>query len=150
MISPHDMVYAECLLERWGAWWDRHIEDSGLPQTFNVWSEGRGAGGHRILCANMPARIQQVNLLVLKFPALIQQAAWAKFVFVQNVDGQYISDAVKAQLLGLPCPTFRKQVTAAKKLVLAGLRGGLDITQQKKVAFRHTAEYSLIERVLLD
>ena len=118
--------YARALLERWGAYIERHQADQhGLPKIEAAYAArmGRGGGnaGHRVLCSDPPRPIWVCDYVVGRLPEAEKQALHAWHVIRMKPDNTVWDQREKAEALQINYGTFRVRVHRGTKHVADAL-----------------------------
>jgi len=74
-------------------------------------------GKDRILCLDPPAGFWKMDRAVIRLPDRLQRAFAARYMLEVHSDGTRYTQAQRAEVLGVPRETFRRQVREAKMLV---------------------------------
>lgn len=126
----HEIQYAKALLDRWGAYMERHMADQhGLPRIEIIYASriGKGGGGpgHQILCMDPPRSIWVTGYLVSRLPPAEKEAIEAWHVFRLKPDNREWAQQEKAEILRINYGTFRARVSRGTRRIAAKLFGEL-------------------------
>lgn len=109
-------------LNRWGGWIERHSDYEGYPgvNILVAFLQGRGggAGGHRVLCLDMPWEIYATHARVLTCNESEQEALWIKYVIRMKDDGTFWTIQERLLRMGLSEDTFRRRLSRARQRIL--------------------------------
>lgn len=108
----------DSLLQRWGAWQERHCQDVVLPQqsAFCMIVSDQPPGP-RILCADMAEDIQDLQRAFLMLRCRPQNALLLWYAVQLKEGGGYWSPDQKAAVFGCSLNALRCRVTRARRVL---------------------------------
>jgi hypothetical protein len=106
------------LLQRWGAWQERHCEDVVLPrQAAFCMIVSDQPPGPRILCGDMARDVQELQVAFLMLRLRPQKALYLWYAVQLKEGGGYWSPDEKAELFGCSLNALRCRVTRARRVL---------------------------------
>ena len=113
------------MLDRWGELKLSELENGTWEQqvslTYRIWKYGTSASSglfeHKILCADWPADMRELDIAIRKLPRNEMRCLAAKYLFIRDSEGREITDAYRAGRFSMTKYAYKSMVKRAKNRI---------------------------------